>query len=170
MLTFPPARLPAQRVSHRALAWCHEGREHDVDSLHGPTSSATTPARAGARGNSRIVKDFLAMGTSTGHVLVCSVQTVPGVSTSRHFSSERDGGRATRACLSVVAHPLTMICQSDGRPVAFLTFVMPGNGREEEQGAEGDGAGEDMALPVSLSTAIFLLMIEHDESCERAAR
>lgn len=85
----------------------------------------------------RTVKDFLAVGTSAGAVLLLEVIIIAGPG---------HGG----VMPSVKALPFRRVCASDDRPVSMMVFIFPGGGSKERQRDEHEGVntGPD-ALAVS---------------------
>ncbi|CAN0142449.1 unnamed protein product [Ectocarpus fasciculatus] len=156
----------------RALAWCHE-------SVSTSPSGGYDNGAAACSSPPRPTRDFLAIGTSAGAVLVLAVDIGTNTDAMAAAAAEpavspvhvdaggggssaparvRSGGITT----AVTAVPLRRVCVSDGSPVTFLTFVVPGGTRcgfgSSEQGDSFDSPSSSprAALAVAKGAMVSL--------------
>lgn len=118
-----------------------------------------------------MVRDFLAIGTASGAVLMLRVDIGSagmGISRAGATGNPVDGdggdrigpgGAGSISVVAVKAVPFRRICLPDGCPVTFLTFVVPGGGGEaagkEDAGGRGGGGGAPRWLLVSLVVVLL---------------
>ncbi|CAM9901904.1 unnamed protein product, partial [Ectocarpus sp. 8 AP-2014] len=156
----------------RALAWCHE-------SVSTSPSGGYDNGTAASSSPPRPTRDFLAIGTSAGTVLVLAVDigtnadavaaaAVESPASLAHVdaggggSSAPAGVRSGGITAAVTAVPLRRVCVSDGSPVTFLAFVVPRSSRwgagSSEQGDSGDSppSSPRAALAVSKGAMVSL--------------
>lgn len=159
----PSSRSSLLSPQRRALAWCHESVSTSPSGGYdnGAAASSSPPRQS---------RDFLAIGTSAGAVLVLAVDigtnananavaaakppTSPvrvdaGGGGSSAPARVRSGGITT----AVKAVPLRRVCASDRSPVTFLAFVVPGGNRwgagSSEQGDSCDSPSSSVSVFVS---------------------
>lgn len=99
----------------RKLAWCHV-ETPCADEYRG--DGISTASYPGA------IKDFLAVGTSVGAILLLEV-IIAGLG--------HGGSGSGSAMPTVKVLPFRRVCASDDRPVSIMVFVFPGGDLKKTQ-------------------------------------